>query len=215
MTLREIAKIHGYSLKYVRSLSKRDHDWPDPVGSRKEAQWRGAHAYVYDPVAIADWMRSHRLGDDQWTMERIASEFEVTVGVVAAARKRAAWLIPMDISWVVHGGGHRPPSRGGLLGRYPLGHGCWRRSVSTSDCDNRRDAQTFLWPTEQRVRHTGGGRGQSLLGGSHMPNDGSNDSEPVLTLRRRPRRAVLIAGLVATWQLIPGCRTNRFVPIGG
>ncbi len=111
LTLREIAKIHGYSLKYVRSLSKRDHDCPDPVGSRKEALWRGAHAYLYNPVAIAGWMRSHRLGDDQWTTDRIASEFEVTVGVVAAARRRGQLARPDG---------------------YQLGRAWWRPSAAQS-----------------------------------------------------------------------------------
>ena len=87
VTLREIAEIHGISLGRVRSFSTQNVDWPDPVGSRKEPRRRGAHAYVYDPAAIDQWMRSSRLGNDQWTMDRIAAEFEVTIQVVLAARK--------------------------------------------------------------------------------------------------------------------------------
>lgn len=88
LTLREIADTHGYSLKYVRSLSTKAEDWPGPVGRRRQPRGPGTYAYVYDADEVAAWVRRHRLGGEQWTMDRIAAEFGVTVEMVMSARKR-------------------------------------------------------------------------------------------------------------------------------
>lgn len=87
VTLREVGDLHGYSLKYVRSLS-RTAGWPAPVGRRRQPRGPGTYAYVYDRADVDVWMRNHRLGSDQWTMDRIAVEFGVSVEMIWSARKR-------------------------------------------------------------------------------------------------------------------------------
>lgn len=141
VTLREIADLHGYSLKYVRSLSNGG-GWPAAVGRRRQPRGPGTYAHVYDRAEIDVWMQSHRLGTDHWTIDRIAVEFGVTVEMIRSARKR----------------GQLPVADGVAMGRP------WWHPASARRWWSSRQVPDGVWRPADAADHVGLARPQAQPG---------------------------------------------------
>lgn len=124
-TLREVAEAYRCHVSTARRWA-RDEDWPQPDGKVR-------NALTYPAEQVRAWLAQRDLGDDQWTMQHIASELRITESLIRGARKHSRFPPP---------DGHR--------GICP-----WWRPSTVGSWWTARQVPRGAWTLEQVAEHCG------------------------------------------------------------